>query len=201
MLGIFLDIEATGLDFTKHHVIDIAFKLIDLTTGDFKDAYQSIVKQSPQAWSRRDPASIKINGFTWEQILTGKPPKVVADEIIAILDKWHIERGKAVFICQNPSFDRGFFTQLIEPYRQEKLHWPYHWLDLASMYWAILARKNVEQGTPFPSEIALSKNEIAKIYKIPTEKEPHRAMNGVNHLIECYEAVLGVNICKDAVVS
>lgn len=201
MLGIFLDIEATGLDFTKHHVIDIAFKIIDLSSGEFKDSYQSIVKQSPQAWSKRDPVSIKVNGFTWEQVTSGKPPKMVADEIIALLDKWHVERGKAVFICQNPSFDRGFFTQLIEPYLQEKLQWPYHWLDLASMYWAVLNRKNVMEGTQIPNEITLSKNEIAKIYKIPPEGEPHRAMNGVNHLIDCYEAVLGVNICKDAVIS
>lgn len=198
MLGIFLDIEATGLDFTKHNVIDIAFKIIDLSTGDFKDSYESIIKHPPEAWARRDPASIKINGFTWEQILSGKEPKVVSAEIIALLDKWHIERGKAVFICQNPSFDRGFFTQLIEPYTQEKMHWPYHWLDLASMYWAVINLKSVEQGTQLPNEVTVSKNEIARIYKIPTEKEPHRAMNGVNHLIDCYSAVLGVNLCKGA---
>ena len=132
MLGIFIDIETNGLDAFQHRILEIAFKIIDLSTGDFKDSYESIVKQPAKAWECRDPVSIKVNGFTWEQVLTGKPPKLVADDIIALLDKWHIERGKAVFICQNPSFDRGFFTQLIEPYLQEKLHWPYHWLDLAS---------------------------------------------------------------------
>lgn len=194
MLGIFLDIEATGLDFTKHHVIDIALKVIDLTTGEYKGGYESVVKQTAEDWKKRDPVSIKVNGFTWEQVQTGKPPSFVADEIIKLLDGLHVERGKAVFICQNPSFDRGFFTQLIEPYTQEEHHWPYHWLDLASMYWGILMRKNAENGGNFPEQIALSKNEIAKRYRISSEEEPHRAMNGVNHLIKCYEAVLGVSL-------
>ncbi len=199
MLGIFLDIEATGLDFTKHHVIDIALKVIDLTTGDFKGSYQSIVKQDEKAWKASDPFSLKINGFTWEMVQSGKVPSLVADEIMTLLDHLHVERGKAVFICQNPSFDRGFFTQLIEPYTQEKHHWPYHWLDLASMYWAMLAKKNAESGVPFPEKISLSKNSIAKVYEIGSEAEPHRAINGVNHLIECYEAVLGTNLCKEPV--
>ncbi len=155
-------------------------------------AYQSIIKITPEAWDKRDHSSIEINGFTWEQIIQGKDLKVVGEEIIALFTAKGIERGKAVFICQNPAFDRSFFTQFVDIYTQERLHWPYHWLDFASMYWAHLAFESKEKGIPFPKELNLSKNEIAKVYHLPIEAEPHRAMNGVNHLILCYRTVVGL---------
>lgn len=192
MLAIFLDIETTGLDSTRHRAIDIGLKIIDVGTGETVGSYQSIIKITPESWEKRDPSSIEINGFTWEQVLQGKDPKTVGDEIMALFTSKGIERGKAVFICQNPAFDRSFFTQLVDIYTQERLHWPYHWLDFASMYWAHLAFQSKERGTPFPKELNLSKNEIARIYHLPTEAEPHRAMNGVNHLILCYQTVVGL---------
>src|SRR5262249_43527499 len=116
----------------------------------------------------------------------------VGQQIIHLFSQLKIERGRAVFICQNPAFDRGFFTQLVDIYTQDRLHWPYHWLDLASMYWASIEQKCLQQQAPFPERINLSKNEIARAYNLPPEVEPHRALNGVHHLIACYQAVLGI---------
>jgi oligoribonuclease len=56
------------------------------------------------------------------------------------------------------------------------------------MYWATVVKK---EGT-FPVKSSLSKNSIGEKYHIPEESTPHLAMNGVNHLIECYIAVLGL---------
>lgn len=192
MLGIFLDIETTGLDPTKHCVIDIAFKIIDLSSGKLRNTFSSVVKPSSAAWSHCDPISLQINGYTWEQVSLGLDPKFVGEEIIHLFTAIPIERGKAVFICQNPAFDRGFFTQLVDVYTQEKLNWPYHWLDLASMYWAIFNQKTLKEGVMLPEKMSLSKNDIAKGYNLSVEADPHRAMNGVDHLILCYKAVLGV---------
>jgi oligoribonuclease len=192
MRAIFLDIETTGLDPFKHHVIDIAFKIVDLTTGFHVKDYHSLVKPSEEAWERRDLISMEINGFNWEQVSAGKDISQVGKEIKDLFTDLQIERGKAVFICQNPAFDRSFFNQIIEVYTQEGLNWPYHWLDLASMFWAIFFEKNKQKGIPFPEHLVVSKNEIARHYNLPPEKEPHRAMKGVDHLIQCYEAVLGV---------
>jgi oligoribonuclease len=191
MLAIFLDIECTGLDFRKHNVLEIAFKVIDVTDGTIKGEYQSIVAVPQEAWDNKDPHSIEVNGFRWEELAKGKPATVVGREIVDLLTALHIERGKAVFICQNPAFDRGFFSQLVDVYTHEKLHWPYHWLDFASMYWALKMRESTTGGSPFPDQINLSKNEIAKQYNIPPEASPHRAMNGVDHLIQCYKTVVG----------
>ena len=192
MLAIFLDIETTGLDPNRHVPIDIAFQVVDVTTGQIRGSYNQVVKQERDAWERHDPVSIIVNGYTWEQLLQGKDPQVIHKEIISMLNGIGIKRGNAVFLCQNPAFDRSFFAQIVDVYTQERLNWPYHWLDLASMYWAMLFQKNRTQGMPFPETLNLSKNEIARTYGLAPEADPHRAMNGVKHLILCYQAVLGV---------
>lgn len=190
MRAIFLDIETTGLDPRKHHPIDIAFKIIDFNKKQTLITYQSVIQQDLSAWDKRDLASIEVNGYTYQEIANGKTPDQIAHEIIRIFHHFQIERGNAFFLCQNPSFDRGFFTQIVDVYLQEQLNWPYHWLDLASMFWATVVQKSFAGASSLPESISLSKNEIAKVFQLPPEEDPHRALKGVEHLIQCYEAVL-----------
>ncbi len=189
MLAIFLDQETTGLDPERHKTIEIAFKIIDVSTDEVKASYESIVQQPPEVWERHDPSSIQINGFSWDMVSGGKPLEVVSNEIKQCFIQNGIMRGKAVFVCQNPSFDRAFFNHLVSVDEQEKLKWPYHWLDLASMYWAARMKISKAFNDPFPMEIILSKDKIAEFYGLPPENKPHKAMNGVDHLILCYQAL------------
>lgn len=191
MLGIFLDTETSGLNPQKQRVLEIAYKVLDVFTGEIKAEYQTIVYQPPEEWAKSDPASLKINGFTWEEVSQGKQASLVAQEIIETFKKLDIKRGSAVFICQNPSFDRAFCSQLIDADIQEKLNWPYHWLDLASMYWAEAIRHGKTNPKLYPWETGFSKDKIATAHHLPGESKPHRAMNGVNHLLLCYHAVIG----------
>lgn len=190
MLGIFLDLETTGLDPKKHRILEIAFKILDLSTGKTLHTFQSIVKQPLSVWQKSDPTSLKINGFSWDMLSCGKKEEDLTKEIIEIFQQQRICRKKSVYICQNPSFDRAFFSQIIEIYQQEALQWPYHWLDLASMYWALTLKKNFSSPPSFPS--SLSKNAIAKKNNLPLEKDPHRAINGVDHLLLCYKKIVGI---------
>lgn len=190
MLAIFLDLETTGLNAFLHRVLEIAFKIVDIHTGEVLLTYHKGVRQSLTVWEQRDPASVQFNGFTWERNLEGQDEESIGREITGIFTEYRIQRGKAVFICQNPSFDRGFFSQLVDVYLQEKHRWPYHWLDFASMFWALSVRRSNSE-LPFPREIDLSKNAIAALFGIPKEAEPHSAINGVNHLLSCYEKVVG----------
>lgn len=192
MLAIFLDQETTGLDASKHVVIEIAFKILNLTTNQLLAEYQRIIQQPIQEWEKKDPASISINGFTWEEVQKGIPLDRVRNEVIELFQLHQIQRGKAVIICQNPAFDRAFFSQIVDIYTHEKYQWPYHWLDLASMFWTQQIRLYQEMKKPIPLYMNLSKDEIAKYYHLPAEIRPHRAMNGVEHLILCYEAVIGI---------
>lgn len=190
MNAIFLDIETTGLDTKIHRPLDIAFKVLDAHTHELKSSYQSLVKWPQEVWEARDLNSIEINGYTWEDVCKGNEPESIRESIEKIFEETHIQRGQAVFICQNPSFDRAFFNQLIPVYSQEKLNWPYHWLDLASMYWTKQLQKTLRDKKILPEKMNLSKNAIAVASGLPVETSPHRAINGVNHLIQCYLTVL-----------
>lgn len=191
MQAIFLDTETTGLDPLSHRLLEIAFKIVDIPSGYEKLTYQAIVKQPFDVWERRDPTSVKVNGFTWEKVQLGKEEAIVRQEIIQIFTDLQIARGSSVYICQNPAFDRSFFAQLIDVYTQEQKHWPYHWLDFASMYWALQVKAYREICEPFPQEMNLSKNTIAQRYQLPIEVSPHSALNGVDHLLLCYRTVVG----------
>ncbi len=191
MIGIFLDTETNGLNSQVHRILEIAFKIVDLTTGEIKEEFQTIVAQPIEAWEKSDQESLRINGFSWEEVSQGKTARQVSQHILDIFSRWGIRRKKAVFICQNPSFDRVFFAQLIDSDTQELLSWPYHWLDLASMFWALSMDKAKKKMGPLPWETGFSKDLIASHYKLPLEAKPHRAMNGVSHLLLCYQAVVG----------
>lgn len=187
MLGIFLDSETNGLNVQRHHIIEIAYKIIDIQTGALIEAFSTPLFVTDEEWAKSDPASLKVNGFTFEELQKGMQREEAADTIQRSFARCGIERGKAVFICQNPSFDRAFFSQLVDADTQEKLNWPYHWLDLASMYWA----KCLQEETVKPWETGISKNKIAEALGLPLEADPHKAMNGVDHLLLCYEKVIG----------
>ncbi|MFC2049440.1 exonuclease domain-containing protein [Chlamydiota bacterium] len=188
MYLIFLDTETTGLNPEKHRIVEIAYKVVDSVSRHIVVGYEATIAQPLEVWAAADPESLKITGFTWEQTLHGKTEQMVASEIANDLHRLELGQKEGVFICQNPSFDRAFFLQLINADVQEHLGWPYHWLDLASMYWAVCLTSN---GPQLTKESDLSKNSIAAHYGIPAEGHPHRAMNGVKHLITCYEAIFG----------
>lgn len=198
MKAVFLDIETTGLDPLKHHAIEIAFKIIDLKQKKEVASYQSIINAGVEAWEMRDPVSTDINGFDKNKMLRGSLKERVAQEIVDLFSLHSIQRGKAVYICQNPAFDRTFFSQIVPITRQETLLFPYHWLDLASMYWGLTVRKYEELGQGFPETLQVSKNGIAASCHLPPETIPHSARNGVNHLIACYQAVIGCSFVLKA---
>lgn len=196
MLGIFLDTETNGLNPFKHHVLEIALAIIDVETGLRKETFVSVLQQPRQIWDGSDLDSLKVNGFTWEEVQKGRPPQEVTAAIEAAFQRCDVRRGQAVFICQNPSFDRAFFSHLFPTEKQEALKWPYHWLDLASMYWCYAIRHGVQPTMPWNT--GYSKDKIAAVFGLPPEAQPHRAMNGVEHLLLCYQAVVGFPQLKHA---
>jgi oligoribonuclease len=191
MLGVFLDSEANGLNPQIHKIIEIAFQIVDLKTGFVKFKYQTLITHPFTDWEKSDQSSLKMTGFTWNEVSQGKTLDIVSQEIIDCFKKHGVIRKKAVFICQNPSFDRTYFSQIVDTNTQELMSLPYHWLDLASMHWALTMEKAKKKIGPYPWDTGISKDRIAHFYQIPPEQSPHRAMNGVCHLLECYQAVVG----------
>lgn len=187
MKGIFLDTETNGLNFRRHRLIEIAYRIIDLSTGECLSHFSSLRKISHDEWKDSDPESLQVNGFTWEDVTRGVSSDEIAREIELDFKAQGIKRGGSVFICQNPSFDRVFFSSIIDVDVQEQNGWPYHWLDMASMFWSL----QMQKGDVLPWECGFTKDKIAKFLGLPSEDHPHRAMNGVDHLVEIYTQVVG----------
>src|ERR1700688_3480492 len=74
VLGIFFDSETNGLNSQKHKIIEIAFQILDVVTGEVKDAFESVISVSPEDWKKSDPESLRVNGFTWEKTTQGLSP-------------------------------------------------------------------------------------------------------------------------------
>ncbi len=191
MKALFFDTETNGLDLFKHHIIDIAFRIVDVNSGECLSSYESYIAIDESAWQLSDRDSLKVNGRSWEDIADAPKASVVIEQIQNHFEKHNIKRGEAAYICQNPSFDRGFFSKLIDVKMQEHLQWPYHWLDLASMFWALGIKEGRANPAELPWKNGFTKDKIAKKYGIPSEAKPHRAMGGVDHLILCYKKVVG----------
>lgn len=187
MLLIFLDTEMTGLNPQKHRAIEIAFKIVDADSFQTLLTYETLISQPLEIWAYADPKSLEINQLKYEDILQGKSEKVVESEITLSFNSVKISEKTGCFICQNPSLDRMFFNQIVSSELQEQYRWPYHWLDLASMYWAY--RHFFGEEKIHFTERDLCKDRIAAYFNLPSEKHPHRAINGVNHLIACYQKI------------
>jgi DNA polymerase-3 subunit epsilon/oligoribonuclease len=131
---------------------------------------------------------MSVNGIHRDDLAKGQSRYQAAEVVEAIFTGYQITNERSFFVCQNPSFDRAFFSKIVPTYRQDLLHWPYHWLDLASMYWAI---RLVSEQSRSEFSLCVSKDAIAKSLSLLPEPKPHRAMNGVRHLLSCYERLVG----------
>lgn len=192
MKGIFIDIETNGLDSYNNVPLEICVSIYELHNMVCITEYQSMLFCSERTWIMdSDPKALLINGITFEEVKDAKTYNEVCEDLTEIFLSHEIDKTNSVFICQNPSFDRGFFNHIMPVDIQQELELPYHWLDLASMYWArtIDVNKPVN-GHNLPGLVRLSKDAIASYLGIPFEIKPHRATNGVHHLIECYQALM-----------
>lgn len=199
MKGIFLDLETNGLDCDQHSVLEVAVVIVDMHTMTCIDEYSALVKCSEKQFTiGSDPEALKVNGITLKDVLNAKTAMSIHNDLTDLFLIHDLDKGNSIFICQNPSFDRSFFTQIMPLETQVDLELPYHWLDLSSMFWIkyvaschpIASTDQLMIGMDKP--VPLSKDAIARRLGLPPEEKPHRAMNGVKHLISCYSALVGV---------
>lgn len=174
---IFIDIETTGLDSAKDVPLELAIIILDAADlGQFYNA-EYVVRQEDVVLNKLGHISESIHGITRDEIRDGYNTYQIFLAVSDAFNLMKISKDNSVFIAQNPSFDRQFFNHIFPAEYQIQENWPYHWLDLASMFWA------TEQA---PEHMLLSKDNIADRLGVEPELKPHRAMQGVKHLIKCY---------------
>jgi len=184
-----LDTETGGFDCRVQAAFEIAVKVVGCSTGKIYATYQSVIKISKDEWKKAIPSALAVNKFTRDELESGQPKEKVSQDIQEIFKRLKLNNKNALFMCQNPSFDQGFFNTIVPWKAREKAKFPYHWLGLESMYHARRIDK-LKTGDPV-SAVSYSKDNIAKCLGAESEPKPHRALNGVNHLLELYEKMVG----------
>ena len=192
---IFVDTETSGLNPLEHTVLEIALVLWDLKSGEVIDSYESVVAIDRVQFRKAQPKALECNGFTFDELRTkGKPMETVKGDILAFFLRNGINRTNSKFIAQNCSFDKSFFTHILTEDEQRRADLPYHWLDFPSMNFVVCLQNLRCAGTTSTSNymsIPFSKDYIAYANSLPAEEKPHRAMNGVKHLLLLFKNIVG----------
>lgn len=182
---IFIDIETTGLDPFLDLPLDICVKVVDAKTFHEDFSFSSLISYDKELLDTFDDIGAQFHGLSKEDLNSGMP----AEEVQKVLLKYFKDAGlnlhNSVFFCQNPSFDRPFFYKIINSKTLNEIKMPYHWLDLASMFWAFQIMQKLLNFS-----FILSKDNIARHLGLDPEFMPHRAERGVDHLIKCYKAMV-----------
>lgn len=184
MKAVFLDIETNGLNYELHVPLEVSLIIAPMDSETPTCIYNSLVQCSHEEWGSSQQEALQVNGLSFSDMM-GAPSRFEVMNALEDLFKKHgIFKGEAVFICQNPSFDRPFFHKIVPCDHFKNLNFPYHWLDLASMFWA-----KYYYDRSFVTNVSLSKDAIAQALDIEPESKPHRAFNGAKHLMKCYHGL------------
>jgi DNA polymerase-3 subunit epsilon/oligoribonuclease len=177
---IFIDIETTGTDFYLHMPLEICVRCTNQDLSVVFE-YNTLLKCSKYDWSNADKKALNVNGIKYKDVENAECYESCTYFIKNLFATYFVFPSFChAFVSQNPSFDRFFLTKIMGPDNMVDL--PYHWLDLASMYYA--------KNYPSLNQMSLSKDYIAKSLEIEPESKPHRAINGVDHLMKCYNKLI-----------
>lgn len=126
----FIDIETTGLNLTKHEIIEIGCVL---TTPALQVIEEFELKIKPERIKDADPVSLKISHYDpalWKSAHTlGKAMKIFSKKV-----------KDSIMVGQNVAFDSGFLEYaFVKTGIVNSMH--YHKLDTISIAWAKLHRE------------------------------------------------------------
>jgi DNA polymerase-3 subunit epsilon len=175
----FLDTETTGLDASKHELIEVAgivVKIVDpKDEANYEILEEFVYKIKPERLSDADPVSLKINHYDpskWMDAVS------LREAMEAVSEKTE----GAVMIAHNVSFDTAFLDKAFRDTEVEnKMH--YHRMDTVSMAYALL-RNN-------PDVNSLSLRALCQYFSIPQENA-HEALSDVRALLELYKKLMSL---------
>ncbi|MFP2958470.1 exonuclease domain-containing protein [Myxococcus sp. 1LA] len=153
----FVDLETTGLDPSRHDIVEIGVVRVDPRTLEVIDEYETRV--APERLGEAELEALAINGFStaaWERAL---PLREALLEVAPLLDG-------ALIAGHNVGFDWAF---LDAGFRRAGLALPnvdYHRLDTASLAWPLVVTGELPSTSLDP---------LAKLLGLE-RPHPHRAL-------------------------
>lgn len=165
---IVIDIEASGVDCSKHSILSLG-------ALDFSNPTNRIYLEC-RAWegAHIDPQALEVNGFTHEEAVD--MTKQTEAQLIAQFLTWADGIEEQTFAGQNVSFDRDFVRSACERagYNYPFAHRTVDTHTLAYMH-------HVTHGVAVPTDkrhSALNLDAVLNYVGIPNEPEPHNALTG-----------------------
>lgn len=163
------DVEGTGLDFTRHEIIQIATLRLDKRTLEEVDRFATYVK--PEHWELRDPNAMAVNKISYDVVAIA--PDI--QKALALLESKY-NPSEVLLTAYNSWFDMGWVRT---SYSRLDRHSPFefHSFDiwaLAYLYWS----KN--PGVPNPAKpIGFGLSDMAALLGVKTSGTFHDAMTDV----------------------
>ena len=154
-----VDIEATGLDSSRHEIIQLAGVLLDKKILKEKEAFSSFIK--PVKWKTRDPESMAVNKISFNELKDSPSLK-------STLEKFNKTFGHNVIL----SYYVGVMdvTFLHTAYKKCKMKWPFdhHTFNIWSLFYPFLAKKNKLKSTKDFGGFNLE--DLVKMFKLKIDK-------------------------------
>jgi DNA polymerase III epsilon subunit family exonuclease len=126
----FVDIELTGLDLTRHEIIEIG---CIVTEPNFKIIEEFELKIKPERIGEADPISMKINHYSANEWKDAHPLKKA-------LEIFSEKVRDCIMVGHNVAFDSGFLECAFSGTGvKNTMH--YHKLDTISIAWAKLHKR------------------------------------------------------------
>lgn len=174
-----LDIEATGIDVTKHEVIQIAGLLLDKKTLKAKKRFTSYVR--PRNWKSRDAEAMSVNNLTWDDLKD-------APDIKTVMQKFNRAFGSKVI----PTTYGGNLDIIFLPaaYRSAKMKYPfeYHTLNMWPICYLYMAKyKKLKNKSRF---VGFTLEDIGEFLKVKPVTDRHDALADCEYQAEILRALV-----------
>lgn len=118
-----LDLETTGLDPTRHEIIEIAAVILEQPGLEIRDTFEAKIK--PERMELADPEALQVNGYCVEDWVGARPRKEALEEFLA-------KTESSVLCGQNVAYDFAFLRKAFAdhgiPFRYH-----HHIVDVMSM--------------------------------------------------------------------
>ncbi len=167
---IFVDVEASGVVYSRHSIVSIGALDFDNIKNRF------YVECRLWDGAEINDESLAITGFSPEEVKSES--RVTEGEAVRMFLEWSQHMGDRTLAGQNVSFDRDYLKAASD---REGLSWDmaYRTLDTHSFAWMHMIKRGMKP--PIDSEhrrSSLNLEEIAKYVGIPEEPQPHNALTG-----------------------
>lgn len=167
----FVDVETTGLDPTRHEIIEIGVVAADPRTLETRGMLD--VRVRPARIDDADPAALRINGWSVDAWKDAVPLDIALVRVKPLLDG-------ALLAGHNVSFDRAFLDAAWRATGVAAPDVDHHVLDTATLAWPLHAAGVVE---------SLSLGVVCKALGIDLE-QPHRALADAQRSLEVARRLL-----------